>query len=136
MAAGNYTQPFTGADGTTVPGWANANDTFIISNNRYTNTVTNVDRSIAYYSGGTWDTNYMYMVDLNSDWEASGNQVGAIFNYVDAANYCEVSISMHSSVPGRAAAEAGRRQARAAPGPLGPDRRRDRRTNEVRCRLP
>lgn len=97
MAGGNYTQTFTGADGSTVPSWGTANDTFIVSNNRYTNTVTNVDRSIAYYSGGTWDTNYTYSVDLSSDWEASGNQVGAIFNHVDAANYYEVSISVHSA---------------------------------------
>jgi hypothetical protein len=95
-AAGNYSQNFSSAPAN----WSSINDTFVATGGYYANNggvgTGSPERSIAYYNGTTWSTDYVYTVKLWSDYEANGNRVGIIFNLVDSDNYYEMSVRMRT----------------------------------------
>jgi hypothetical protein len=94
-AASNYTQNFSGS----ALGWAKSDPSqtwTVTAGNFYENrdaaTVVPVPaKVISYYNNDTWNTNYTYSLRMMGDWGASGNVVGAVFNYQDVNNFYEVS---------------------------------------------
>ncbi len=100
--AATYTQDFSAAPSswTVFDDSTAVTDTFIVSSGAYTNTqgagMTAPFRSVAYYNGATWNTNYTYTVKLNSDYEGDGNRVGVVWSLQDSGNYYEVSVAMRT----------------------------------------
>jgi hypothetical protein len=116
FAAGSYTQDFSAPPSSWVvfDDSASVTESFVASGGYYTNTMgggaSAPFRSVAYYNGTTWDTNYTYTVKLNSDYESSGNRVGVVFNLQDSGNYYEMSVQMRTydtSTPRQIVAQGG-----------------------------
>lgn len=90
-AAGSYSENF---DDGQAQNWSTVGGAWTVTGGYYTNNVSQIERTIAVYNGTTWQTGYTYSVKVFSDWEASGNQVGVVYNYKDASNYYEVLFNM------------------------------------------
>jgi hypothetical protein len=94
-AASNYSQNFTSG----APNWqVLPGQTWTVTDGYYANTFTSAERVISYYGGDTWTSDYTYKASVFSDFEASGNRVGVVFNYVDEDNYYEVDINMGGEI--------------------------------------
>jgi hypothetical protein len=87
LHGGTYSENF---DDGQAQGWTTSNGTWNTAGNRFSNDDIMQATTIAVYNGDTWHTDYTYSVRAISDFAASGNAVGVIFNHVDASNYYEV----------------------------------------------
>src|SRR5579864_9778205 len=88
FAGGTYTQNF--ANGT-APNWSNQVSTFSAATGYYSNDDHNTALSIATYAGATWDTDYTYSVDMDSEFGGgTANAIGAVYNFQDTSNYYKV----------------------------------------------
>jgi len=87
-----YTDGF--ATGSTT-GWSGTQGTWSASSPYYVETAYNTatGESTAIYGTSTWNTNYTYSASVYTLWNAPANDVGVIFNYVDANNYYDVLVS-------------------------------------------
>jgi hypothetical protein len=99
FGAGNYSHDFTSDAGY----WATTAGTWRVNNGYYENSASSDDaqlvRSISYYKGDAWATNYTFKASLNADYGANGaNKIGVVFNYLDVNNYYEVLIDMLGNV--------------------------------------
>ena len=100
--AATYTQDFSAAPSswTVFDDSSLVTESFIVSGGAYTNTqgagMNAPYRSVAYYNGATWSTNYTFTAKLNSDYESDGNRVGVVWNLQDSSNYYEVSVAMRT----------------------------------------
>jgi len=91
-AAGSYSQSF---DSDPPAAWVEAEDAWSATSGYYANATTAPFRAIAYFGERRWTTDFTYSLRMYSDLRGTGNhKVGAVFNYVDALNYYEVTISM------------------------------------------
>jgi hypothetical protein len=88
FAGGSYTQNFASG---TAPNWSNQVSTFTPAAGYYSNDDHNTALAIATYAGDTWDTDYSYSVDMDSEFGGgSANAVGAVYNFQDTSNYYKV----------------------------------------------
>jgi hypothetical protein len=90
VAAGSYSENF---DDNLAQGWtAGVGGPFSATAGYYQNDVGG-SHNLAFYGGDSWATGFTYTARLYNDDGASGNRVGIIFNYQDAANFYEVSFN-------------------------------------------
>lgn len=98
FAASNYSQNFTSG----APSWAAASGTsgtWSASSGYYSNVFESTNPAmVAVYTGDTWATGFTYSLKMFSDYNGTGNRVGAVFNYVDVSNYYAVQINMSGQV--------------------------------------
>ncbi|MGH7995576.1 MAG: Ig-like domain-containing protein [Opitutaceae bacterium] len=73
-------------------GWSPQAGTWSVSNGYYSDTASG-SADYTLYTGSTWLTNYTYSVSVASSLTGSANQLGAVYNYVDANNYYEVLLN-------------------------------------------
>ena len=83
----------------TAANWSSSSydgtQTFSATSGYYTNDNHNTSWTIATYNGNTWNTNFTYSVDLNSQFGGgTANAVGAVYGYQDSGNYYKVWFNM------------------------------------------
>jgi hypothetical protein len=80
-----YTQNF--ANGT-APNWSNQISTFSAAAGYYSNDNHDIALAMATYAGDTWDTDYTYSIDMDSEFGGgTANAIGAVYNFLDTNNY-------------------------------------------------
>ena len=90
FAGGTYTQNF--ANGT-APNWTNQISTFSAATGYYSNDNHSIALAMATYAGATWDTDYTYSVDMDSEFGGGiGNAIGAVYNFQDTNNYYKIRL--------------------------------------------
>ena len=93
-AAGPYVENFDDAQ---AQGWSTSGAVYTLTGGYYKND-TGGERTIAFYGDNAWDVDYTYRVSLYSEYSASGNLVGAVYNYQNDSNFYEVTVSPEGAV--------------------------------------
>lgn len=94
----SYTQDFS----SNSTGWTANAGTWQRVSGHYENSASDAPlfRSISYYTGAQWATDYSYKASLNADYSGTNgaNKIGMVFNLQDLNNYYEVLIDMLGNV--------------------------------------
>jgi hypothetical protein len=86
VAAGRYSEDFSDAQ---AQGWSASGSTFSFVSGDYRNDTAPAS-VISVYDNDTWNTDFVYHARVFSDFGASGNAVGVVYNYQDSNNYYQV----------------------------------------------